>query len=197
LSEIHSIPIHPRCSRLCAVHCRHTASPSNGPWEGRHEKWCGDASLGRPVDKCTCDVTPDMQAREQAAFSSGLAAGIERGRTAAPVSIINWAVFEEYDAWLDSAVSPEYREQPLARDITRITKLFEEAGEVIKKHSEATGENPRKGIASTMEEVLDEAGDVFLTAILLIQHFTKDRQETAMILRRAMHKLEQRNADIR
>lgn len=30
----------------------------------RHEEWCGDVSLGRPVDECTCAITPEMQ-REQ------------------------------------------------------------------------------------------------------------------------------------
>lgn len=187
---MNDIPIYSRCSRLCAVHCQHHGpernSGSGKPWEGRHETWCGDVSLGRPTDECTCDVTPDMQARENAAFERGRGAGL-----------INWLVVEEYDAWLDSAVSPEYLAQPLARDITRLSKLFEEAGEALKKFSQATGENPRKGVTSTMEEVLDEVGDAWLTAILGVQHFTKDTAETARILRRAMHKLEQRYADIR
>lgn len=26
-----------------------------------HQPWCGDASLSRPDDECTCDVTPEMQ----------------------------------------------------------------------------------------------------------------------------------------
>lgn len=112
-------------------------------------------------------------------------------------ALIDWRVVQSYDAYLDAEVSQMYRDQPLARTITRITKLFEEAGEAIKKFSEATGENPRKGVTSTMEEVLDEAGDAYLTAILLVQHFTKDPARTAAVLRKAMAKLEMRNAAIR
>lgn len=29
----------------------------------QHKPWCGDVSFSRPVDRCTCDVTPEMQAR--------------------------------------------------------------------------------------------------------------------------------------
>jgi NTP pyrophosphatase (non-canonical NTP hydrolase) len=160
LSETQFVPISPRCSSLCFVHCGHDGDVT--------ERDAGDDIVTR--------------VRDGAPFLD---------------TLINWVAVEGYDAWLDSAVSPEYLAQPLARDITRLSKLFEEAGEALKKFSQATGENPRKGVTSTMEEVMDEVGDAWLTAILGVQHFTKDTAETARILRRAMHKLEQRYADIR
>lgn len=33
---------------------------------GQHEDWCGDASLSRPDDKCTCAITPAVQRGQNA-----------------------------------------------------------------------------------------------------------------------------------
>jgi hypothetical protein len=35
-----------------------------------HEAWCGDASLSRPAGECTCAITPEMQAQENAETDS-------------------------------------------------------------------------------------------------------------------------------
>lgn len=32
--------------------------------ESEHKWWCGDVTLSRPVDKCTCHITPEQQAKE-------------------------------------------------------------------------------------------------------------------------------------
>ena len=105
---------------------------------------------------------------------------------------IIWPVIEAYDEWLDSQVGPEYRLQPLARDITRITKLYEETSEALNALGGVTGENPRKTSDASMADVLDELADVFFTAALAIQHFTKDRLDTARIIRNGMKRLEER-----
>lgn len=31
----------------------------------KHKEWCGDVSVGRPVDECTCHITYDMQLTQQ------------------------------------------------------------------------------------------------------------------------------------
>jgi NTP pyrophosphatase (non-canonical NTP hydrolase) len=86
------------------------------------------------------------------------------------------------DAWLDDNVSAMYREQPLAQDWARLSKMAEEVGECIQAYIGATGQNPRKGIVNDMDDVLDEAVDVIVTAIMFIQHTTKDAMQTADLI---------------
>jgi NTP pyrophosphatase (non-canonical NTP hydrolase) len=83
------------------------------------------------------------------------------------------------DAWLDSRVAETYRDQPLAQDWARVAKTAEEAGEAIEALIALTGQNPRKPRRpEALGEVLDELADVALTAILGMQHFTKDADAT-------------------
>jgi hypothetical protein len=88
----------------------------------------------------------------------------------------------EVDEWLDSSVSAEYKAQPLAQDWARISKVAEELGEAIDAYILTTGQNPRKGQTDSLPEVLNELADVAFTAILAIQHFTKDSDLTVTIL---------------
>lgn len=95
---------------------------------------------------------------------------------------------EIVDAHIDSATGPEYREQPLAADWARVTKVCEEAGEVWKALSKLTGENPRKGVCGTRDELLAELGDTASAAICAIQHLTKDTDETWLVVSAALLK---------
>lgn len=106
----------------------------------------------------------------------------------------------QVDRWLDENVSDEYKSQPLAQDWARITKVAEELGEVVDAFILHTGQNPRKETRALMDAVLDELADVAFTAILAIQHFTKDEAVTGKILvdknlniykRMMQHKVEQ------
>jgi hypothetical protein len=64
--------------------------------------------------------------------------------TAAPLTLERLLeMIRDVDLWLDSDVSPVYKEQPLAQDWARICKETEEKGESIAELILATGQNPR------------------------------------------------------
>lgn len=102
---------------------------------------------------------------------------------------------ETVDAFLDSHRSPDYLAQPLANDWARVTKVCEEAGEVWKALSKRTGENYRKGVCATEDELLGELGDCVSAAMLGIQHRTKDTAVTWAVVSAAFRKASQRVAD--
>ena len=102
------------------------------------------------------------------------------------------AIIEKVDAHLDSAGAPEYLAQPLARDWARVTKVCEEAGEVWKALSKLTGENPRKGVCGTEDELLGELADTACAAIFAIQHVTKDPARTWAAVSAALAKADER-----
>jgi NTP pyrophosphatase (non-canonical NTP hydrolase) len=99
------------------------------------------------------------------------------------------------DAHIDAATGQPYREQPLALTWARVTKVCEESGEVWRALSKMTGENPRKGICGTEDELLGELGDTASAAICAIQHLTKDTAETWAIVSAALIKARRRVAE--
>lgn len=99
---------------------------------------------------------------------------------------------EIVDAHIDSATSQQYRDQPLALDWARITKVCEEAGEVWRALSKMTGENPRKGTCGTEAELLGELGDTVSAGICAIQHVTKDTSATWAVVSAALAKARRR-----
>jgi hypothetical protein len=105
------------------------------------------------------------------------------------------ATVELIDAFLDSHRSPEYIDQPLANDWARVTKVCEEAGEVWVALSRRTGENYRKGVCGTEEELLGELADCVSAAMLGIQHRTKDIWRTWAVVSAAFAKAAQRVAE--
>ncbi len=97
--------------------------------------------------------------------------------------MINRMIIQRLDDYLDSQVSQPYKDQPLAQDWARISKIGEEFGEVIDAFIGTTGQNPRKGVFGSEDDVDNELVDVLLTAILALQHRTKDIHTTALIIR--------------
>lgn len=73
--------------------------------------------------------------------------------------------------WIDT--SPGYRgcdpETVLWR---RVTKVASEAGEVIDALAGAVGENPRKGVTGTMDDVIEELLDTAVAALGAVEHVT-------------------------
>ena len=68
------------------------------------------------------------------------------------------------------------------------TKVVEEAGEAINALIGISGQNPRKGKYSDMDDLIGELADVALTGIYAIQHFTKDGDRTlSAILEKARY----------
>jgi NTP pyrophosphatase (non-canonical NTP hydrolase) len=88
------------------------------------------------------------------------------------------------DEWLDDKVGAQYKFGHLAQDWARVGKISEECGEAIQALIGITGQNPRKGVQGTMDDLLNELADCAWTAVLAIQHFTKDASETSNILTR-------------
>nr|WP_242587702.1 MazG-like family protein [Streptomyces sp. MST-110588] len=53
----------------------------------------------------------------------------------------------------------------------RLLKITEEAGEVTRAYLGMTGQNPRKGITHTRDDVADELCDVILSAMTALHSF--------------------------
>ena len=105
---------------------------------------------------------------------------------------IDWQAVEDIDIWLDRDRSAEYQAQPLAQDWARTCKVIEELGEAIEQLIRFTGQNPRKPStdpAAERAEFLAEMADTVFTAILCMQHFTKDTREVQRILRERLTRI--------
>jgi hypothetical protein len=104
-------------------------------------------------------------------------------------------MIRDVDEWLDSDVSPVYKEQPLAQDWARVCKESEERGESIAELILATGQNPRKGTdPEAGDRLLKELADRAVTSVFAIQHFTKDEQRTWAVIAAGFAKAAQRAA---
>lgn len=75
-------------------------------------------------------------------------------------------------AWIDAGNAGR---DPEAQHWGRISKIGEEFGEVIAAYIGATGQNPRKGVTHSIQNVLDELLDVALTALAAYEHLTDNR----------------------
>jgi hypothetical protein len=91
------------------------------------------------------------------------------------------------DEYLDEGVSLEYSRSPLAQDWARVAKVAEEMGEAVDALIGLTGQNPRKGYYGTIDDLYNELVDVALTALLAIQHFTKNPTKTDYLIDNRMH----------
>ena len=80
-------------------------------------------------------------------------------------------------AWLDAANPAGPHE-----DAMRVLKLVEEAGEAAAAYIGMVGQNPRKGVTHTRDDLLGELADVALTALCAIQHFTQHSAVTRAVL---------------
>jgi hypothetical protein len=85
-----------------------------------------------------------------------------------------WGTIDEIIKWLDadSTLGPEINK------LIRIMKLTEEAGEVTQAVIGTLGQNPRKGVTHTWEDVQAELCDVIVTAMVALATLTPDARET-------------------
>ena len=85
-----------------------------------------------------------------------------------------WGTIEQIVRWLDdsSTLAPE------TEKLLRIMKLTEEAGEVTQAVIGTLGQNPRKGVTHTWEDVQAELCDVIFTAMVALTTLTPDARET-------------------
>lgn len=96
---------------------------------------------------------------------------------------IDWQMVEFIDQWLDANPADSYKDQPLAQDWARISKVQEELGEAIQCFIGYTGQNPRKGVINDLDDVLEELADTAITALFAMHHFTKSSSSTRSLLR--------------
>lgn len=108
-----------------------------------------------------------------------MAVGAEYNRLAAAQeneSHASWDPFADIadiTAWLDESNPAGPHE-----DSMRVMKLMEEAGEAGAAYIGMVGQNPRKGVTHTMDDLLKELADVAITALCAMQHFTQDEAVT-------------------
>ncbi|MFJ2575321.1 MazG-like family protein [Kitasatospora aureofaciens] len=81
-----------------------------------------------------------------------------------------WESVDHLVAWLDEASTQSPQEERLLR----ILKLSEEIGEVGAAVIGATGQNPRKGVTHTWEDVQHELCDVVFSALVALRTLTPD-----------------------
>ncbi|MFJ5304114.1 MazG-like family protein [Streptomyces sp. NPDC088350] len=84
-----------------------------------------------------------------------------------------WTGIEDLWTWVDANRPLEGREGLLLR----VLKLSEEVGEVAQAVIGATGQNPRKGVTHTWDDVQAELCDVVITALVALRTLTPDTQE--------------------
>ncbi|MEU1940214.1 MazG-like family protein [Streptomyces coeruleorubidus] len=84
-----------------------------------------------------------------------------------------WATIDTLSEWLDTHRPVEGREGVLLR----ILKLSEEVGEVAEAVIGATGQNPRKGVTHTWDDVQAELCDVVITALMALRSLTPGARE--------------------
>lgn len=85
-----------------------------------------------------------------------------------------WTTVAELVGWLDdhSTLPPD------TEKLLRIMKLTEEAGEVTQAVIGTLGQNPRKGVTHTWDDVQAELCDVMLTAMVALATITPDAAQT-------------------
>ncbi|MFC4586674.1 MazG-like family protein [Sphaerisporangium corydalis] len=80
-----------------------------------------------------------------------------------------WATLAALVRWLDAANGTGDQEAAM-----RVLKVTEEAGEVAAALIGMAGQNPRKGVTHTAEDVAEELVDVAVTALVALHSFTPD-----------------------
>jgi NTP pyrophosphatase (non-canonical NTP hydrolase) len=84
-----------------------------------------------------------------------------------------WASIDDLWTWLDANRPVGGKEGMLLR----MLKLSEEVGEVAQAVIGATGQNPRKGVTHTWDDVESELCDVVITALVALRTLTPDTRE--------------------
>lgn len=84
-----------------------------------------------------------------------------------------WTSVEDLWTWLDG-----HREHDDETGVVlRMLKLTEEVGEVAQAVIGATGQNPRKGVTHSWEDVQGELCDVVITALVALRTLTPQARE--------------------
>lgn len=91
-------------------------------------------------------------------------------------------------SWIDQGNAGRH---PEAATWARLSKITEEAGEVVAAYIGATGQNPRKGVTHSISHVEEELLDVALTALAALEHLRgHDAQSGTMLADKLTRTLE-------
>ncbi|MFJ9036121.1 MazG-like family protein [Streptomyces sp. NPDC102406] len=85
-----------------------------------------------------------------------------------------WTTIDRLRAWLDE----NNRRPPQEALLLRVLKLSEEVGEVAQAVIGVAGQNPRKGVSHTWQDVESELCDVAVTALVALSTLTPDARGT-------------------
>lgn len=83
--------------------------------------------------------------------------------------------------WVDEA-PVNVAKDPEAVTWHRVCKVAEEAGEAVKEMVGLSGGNPRKGVSSTNEAVIEECLDAAVAALGAVEHLTGNRGYSVNLL---------------
>lgn len=81
---------------------------------------------------------------------------------------------------------------PLEQLLLRMVKIPEEKGEMASEVIGMTGQNPRKGITSDIDKVIDEALDWAVTALGIVEHATGNQCLAFDLLFKKLEKIDAR-----
>jgi NTP pyrophosphatase (non-canonical NTP hydrolase) len=84
-----------------------------------------------------------------------------------------WGTVSQLVEWIDNASTLP----PETEKLLRLMKLSEEVGEVTQAVIGVTGQNPRKGVTHTWQDVQSELCDVILTAMVALTTITPDARK--------------------
>ncbi|MFG3225931.1 MazG-like family protein [Kitasatospora sp. NPDC048194] len=101
-----------------------------------------------------------------------------------------WESVDHLVAWLDE----QSTQSPQEERLLRLLKLSEEVGEVGAAVIGATGQNPRKGVTHTWEDVQHELCDVVFSALVALRTLTPD---ASRVFAERLAYVEQRSAAAR
>ncbi|MEY9947461.1 MazG-like family protein [Kitasatospora sp. GAS1066B] len=101
----------------------------------------------------------------------------------------DWQTVRQLVAWLDRANGTGPHETAM-----RLMKLTEEAGEVVGAYIGLQGQNPRKGVTHTEQQVADELCDVIVSAMVALHRFSPDPERQLSTTIRRIHQRSQAHA---
>lgn len=138
-----------------------------------------------------CSFTLDMRTANQTRhlFATGYALGIaKRESSLGPVALLDMSGnpgaaqrLRQISEWIDGS-SANMARDPEAATWGRLSKVAEEAGEVVSAFIGVTNQNPRKGVYATPADVKKELLDVAVTALAAYEHMTDNRGDSMLAL---------------
>jgi NTP pyrophosphatase (non-canonical NTP hydrolase) len=91
-----------------------------------------------------------------------------------------WTTVDALWHWLETSRAPDDARDPRDVLLLRMLKLSEEVGEAAQAVIGATGQNPRKGVTHSWQDVESELCDVVITALVALRTLTPDTREVFM-----------------